>query len=60
MDTILTKKRDLLKYQNGGVPDRRKKKWKKFAKMSPEEKKERIKYLWDRVRNYVNQMRFVK
>ena len=28
--------------------------------MKPEEKRERIKYLWDKVRNYVNQMRFVK
>ena len=28
--------------------------------MNPEEKRERIKYLWDRVRFYVHQMSFVK
>ena len=42
------------------IKGKKKKKWKKFSKMNPEEKRERIKYLWDRVRNYVNQMKFVK
>ena len=31
----------------------KKKKWKNFALMNPEEKKERINYLWGRARIYV-------
>lgn len=38
---------------------KKKPKWKKFSKMNPEEKAERIKFLWDKVRMHVKQLTFV-
>ena len=36
-----------------------KRKWKPFNKMNQEEKSERIKYLWDKVRMYVKTMNMI-
>ena len=38
----------------------RKRKWKKFSRMTPEEKKERIAYLWQKCRLFMKQLKFVK
>lgn len=54
----MTKKRVLLIEKNKAK--KKKLKWKNFKKMNPEEKKERIKYLWDKVKSYVFQLKFVK
>ena len=41
--------------------DKKKKiKWKKFDKMNPQEKKDRIKYLWSKARSYVMTLKFIK
>ena len=53
----MTKKRVLLIEKNKAK--KKKLKWKNFKKMNPEEKKERIKYLWDKVKSYVFQLKFV-
>ena len=49
-----TKKRKLLDKSN------KKRKWKKFSRMNPDEKKERVSFLWEKVRHFVKQIRFVK
>ena len=42
-----TKKRKLLDKSN------KKRKWKKFSRMNPDEKKERVSFLWEKVRHFV-------
>ena len=53
----MKKKRPLL---SSATQQLKKPKWKKFNKMNKAEKKERIDYLWGRVRTYFRMINFVK
>lgn len=57
MNILVTKKRNLLYQQSKKA---KKRSWKKFSKMNPEEKKERITYLWKRVRTHARTLGFIR
>ena len=60
MADMLDQKKDLLKQLDRKTLVQKNRKWKNFDKMNEEEKRERIKYLWGRVRTRVRQIGMIK
>ena len=56
----LTKKNELIKVVERRLTKEHQRKWKKFSKMTEEEKRERIKYLWRRARIFVKSIGYIK